>query len=78
MDIDGFAFDPATTEVPVGTRVRWTNRDPAAHTVTAEDGSFSSDPLGQGAQFAFVFAQPGTFAYRCAIHPAMEGTVIVR
>jgi hypothetical protein len=78
VNIKGFAFVPATVEVPRGTRVRWRNRDPTQHTVTARDGSFSSDPLSGGATFAFVFAQPGTYTYRCAIHPTMEGTVTVR
>jgi plastocyanin len=24
-----------------------------------------------------MFAKPGTYAYHCAIHPSMKGTVIV-
>jgi plastocyanin len=75
--IEGFAFDPGTIEVVGGTKVVWTNEDPEAHTVTAEDGSFGSDPLGTDGTFAFTFDAPGEYAYLCAIHPAMEGTVRV-
>jgi plastocyanin len=75
--IEGFAFNPGTIEVVGGTRVVWTNTDPEQHTVTAEDGVFESDALGPDGTFAFTFEAPGEFAYLCAIHPAMKGTVRV-
>jgi len=34
--------------------------------------------LAQGESFSFTFDQPGTYDYRCVIHPEMEGTVNVR
>ena len=76
--LEGFAFDPPTLEVSPGTEVTWTNQDPADHTVTARDGSFDSGPFGQGDTFSFTADEPGRVAYFCAIHPTMEGTIIVR
>ncbi len=55
----------------------WTNNDSASHTVTADDGSFKSDTLATGATFSQTFAKAGTFAYHCAIHPSMKGTITV-
>ena len=78
VSIAGFAFAPATITVTAGTTVTWTNDDSASHTVTADDGAFTSDTLASGAAFSQAFASPGTFAYHCAIHPSMKGTVIVR
>lgn len=75
--VKDFAFDPAVTSVPVGTEVTWRNEDPAAHTATALDGEFDSDTLDPGAAFKFRFEEPGTFSYRCEIHPEMKGTVKV-
>ena len=75
--IEGFAFEPGTTKVQAGTTVSWTNGDPTEHTVTAKDGSFSSEPLPNGKGFRVTFDQAGTFAYFCAIHPTMTGTVQV-
>jgi plastocyanin len=75
--IQGFAYQPPTISVQSGTQVTWTNADPTEHTVSAEDGSFSSDPLGSGTQFSTTFDQPGTYAYLCAIHPDMRGSVEV-
>ncbi len=78
VSIANFSFQPAAITVPVGATVTWTNNDSAGHTVTADDGSFKSDRLGSGATFSQSFAQAGTFAYHCAIHPGMTGTVTVR
>jgi plastocyanin len=77
VSIAGFAFQPGSLEVAAGTTVTWTNDDPAPHTVTAADGSFDSGTLASGATFSQVFDAAGTFAYACAIHPTMTGTIIV-
>jgi plastocyanin/uncharacterized cupredoxin-like copper-binding protein len=77
LAIQGFAFAPATLDVPAGTEVTWTNQDPAPHTVTADDGSFDSGTIDPGATFSSMFDQSGTFTYMCNIHPAMSGTVRV-
>lgn len=73
-----FAFVPATVEVGVGDTVRWTNDDPAPHTVTADGGAFDSKQLDPGADYAVVLDRPGTFAFHCEIHPTMVGMVHVR
>jgi plastocyanin len=78
VSIANFSFQPATITVPVGTTVTWTNNDSANHTVTADDGSFQSESLGSGATFSQTFATAGTFAYHCAIHSSMKGTVVVK
>ena len=72
------AFQPVDIEVPVGTTVDWTNEDPFAHTVTARDGAFDSGTMDGGATFSQTFSEPGTYAYFCAIHPSMTGTVTVK
>ncbi len=78
--ISGFAFAPAQVTVPVGSRVTWTNRDDTPHTVTsaATPRLFGSEALDTGAQFGRVFDKPGTYRYFCALHPKMQGIVVVR
>jgi len=78
VTIANFSFQPATITVPVGATVTWTNDDSASHTVTADDGSFTSESLGQGATFTRAFPAAGTFAYHCRIHPSMTAVVTVR
>jgi plastocyanin len=77
VSITGFSFQPATLETDAGATVRWENQDGAAHTVTSSDGTFDSGRLSSGDSFEFTFGTAGTFAYACAIHPSMVGTVVV-
>jgi plastocyanin len=77
VNIDDFAFVPATLTVSAGTTVTWTNRDEEPHTVAASDGSFHSPGMGTGATFTHTFGTAGTFDYVCSIHPMMHGTVVV-
>jgi plastocyanin len=78
--IDQFQFGPAVLNVPVGTKVTWTNDDSDPHTVTseAEPKLLKSPPLDTGESFAFTFDKPGTYRYFCAIHPRMQGVVVVQ
>ncbi len=78
ITISDFSFGPATTSVPAGTTVTWTNGDPFDHSVVSSDKTtFRSDPLGNGDTFEFTFDTPGDFAYVCGIHPSMHGTITV-
>lgn len=77
ITIQGFAFSPATITVPVGTKVTWTNQDPATHTVTSDTGAFDSKNLTTGSTFSFTFSQAGSFAYHCNIHTRMTATILV-
>ncbi len=78
VSISGFAFVPAVDTVKAGATVTWTNQDAVAHTVTADDGTFGSAHLGNGATFSRTFNTAGTFTYHCAIHASMHGTVVVQ
>ena len=77
VDIVDLAFEPATLEVEPGTTVTWTNTGVAPHTVSAKDGTFGSGTLQSGATFEQTFADPGTYAYLCQVHPEMSGTIEV-
>jgi len=82
VNIANFSFGPATLTVKVGTTVTWRNSEDAPHTVTADDGSFGSNTLGQGDTFSFTFTEVGTFDYHCqfhggAGHTGMSGTIVV-
>ena len=79
VEIKEYAFAPATLTVAVGTRVTWTNRDDTPHTVTsaAEPPLFRSGAIDSDDSFAWPFDTRGSFSYFCALHPHMQGTVIV-
>ncbi|HEY4250303.1 MAG TPA: cupredoxin family copper-binding protein [Roseomonas sp.] len=80
IHIDNFAFTPAELTIAAGTRVTWINRDDIPHNVVDRDNPRTrrSPVLDTNDSYAFTFESPGTFHYFCALHPHMQGTVIVR
>ena len=78
VKIDNFSFSPATITVPVGTTVRWTNRDDIPHTVVSDDKSIKSKPLDTDETFTYTFTKAGTYSYFCGIHPKMTAKIIVK
>ncbi len=80
VGIDNFVFTPAEVTVPAGTRVVWTNRDDIPHVVAsaATPPLFRSKAMDTDDSFAFTFDRPGRYPYFCALHPHMQGVVVVR
>jgi plastocyanin len=68
---------PAEIRVRRGQTVLWVNHDPTEHTVNADDGSWASGVLAEGAGFARRFEEPGRYPYHCLPHPQMSGVVVV-
>ena len=77
VTIQNFAFSPMTVTVNPGTTVQWTNLDGVAHTVTADNGSFTSGNINTNGTYSHTFTSSGTVTYHCAIHPFMHGGVVV-
>jgi plastocyanin len=75
VSIAGFAFSPGTVTVTEGDTVTWTNDDSTAHTATGD--GFDTERLDPGQSATITFSTAGTFAYGCAIHSQMRGTVVV-
>ena len=77
--IQSYMFMPGTMSVHVGDTVTWTNGDTAPHTVTTSNApvAISSPTLAKGDTFSYTFTVAGTYEYYCAIHPDMNGTVVV-
>jgi len=73
--IEGFAFNPDTLNISVGTTVVWYNNDSVDHTITARDNSFYSGRMSPNETFEYTFQQSGTLEYYCTIHPSMTGNV---
>ncbi len=74
--IASFAFSGPVT-VKTGTTGTSTNKDSAAHTVTATDEAFDSKKLDAGKTFIQKFEKFGTFNYKCNIHFSMTSSVKV-
>lgn len=77
VGIASMKFGPATITVKAGTTVTWTNNDNMVHTVTADDGSFTSGDMNYGSTYSHTFSTVGTVAYHCTYHAAMKASVVV-
>lgn len=71
------SFSPGTVTISVGGTVSWKNNDVTSHTTTATGGAWNQT-LAPGATFSRAFPVAGTFDFKCTIHPAMNGSVIVK
>lgn len=71
------AFEPATVTIKASEAVAWRFEDGQVPHGVVGDG-FDSPPRNQGV-FVHTFADAGSYAYRCPVHPAeMQGTIEVR
>lgn len=74
LDISGFRF--GTASVAPGGQVTVNNRDGAPHTVTGS--AFDSGQVEGGTAGSFTApSEPGSYDFRCQIHPDMSGTLTV-
>ncbi len=76
--IKTYLFVPDMVSVPAGATVMVDNQDGSNHTVTAADGSFDTGNLPGHTHAMFTApSKPGSYPYKCAIHPFMKGTLTV-
>ncbi len=77
-----YYFQPSSIIIKAGTAVVWINMSDGKHTVTSDPGAPSAfnttSVVTQNHTFALMFSTPGTYHYRCTIHPAtMQATIMV-
>ncbi|HEX2207443.1 MAG TPA: cupredoxin family copper-binding protein [Longimicrobium sp.] len=78
VEIRGFRFVPDTVAAAPGDTVVWTNADVVPHTATASGGGWDTGRIAASASGRVVIPRAGTYAYVCAYHPTMRGTLVVR
>jgi plastocyanin len=74
-----FAFEPKDASVAAGGRVTVTNNGQAPHTMTLDDVDLDTGNIDPGASAELTAPDaPGSYSYRCAVHPArMRGVLVV-
>jgi plastocyanin len=75
VKIVSFAFQPKTLKLTRGAKVAFANSSNTAHTATTS--SFDTRRIAPGKTAVVRFANKGTFAYHCKIHPFMKGKIVV-
>ena len=74
-----FAFEPKDASVAAGGKVTVTNKGQAPHTMTLDDVDLDTGNIDPGASAELTAPDaPGSYSYRCAVHPArMRGVLVV-
>lgn len=75
--IDEYEFTPFRARIKAGTSVTWRNNGRLAHTIVAEDGSWTTGTLRPLDFAAVKFDKPGTYTYICKEYPWVYGQIIV-
>jgi plastocyanin len=78
VSIKNFQFSPNPIVVKADSTLTVTNDDGTTHTLTADDNSFGTGDLDGGATATVKIGAPGKYAYHCAIHNYMTGTIEAR
>jgi plastocyanin len=74
VSVEDNSFGPRVIEVAPGTEVTWTWDGDRQHNVSGD--GWQSETIDSGS-FERTFARPGTYDYRCTLHPGMTGRVVV-
>ena len=79
VSIADFLFGPEKVTVAAGTPITWVNTDGSPHQVTITGPKAQRTAvLLKGQSTQLTFAEAGTYAYICGLHPAMKGTIEVK
>lgn len=79
ITMQGKAFVPKVTVVPVGSTVDFPNQDPILHNVFSVSGEgFDLGLYKRPKSGSRTFDKPGVYTLYCNIHPQMSATVVVR
>jgi plastocyanin len=75
---NGQYYAPENAQLPVNSKVSWTNKDNIPHTATANDNSFDTDIINRGDSSTPVTlsgSAGANIAYHCALHPWMKASI---
>jgi plastocyanin len=76
--IQGCAFGPTVTRVPVGAEVTFLNADEVPHNVVGLAGGWGTQAdIAMGDRFSMNFTAAGIYPYECSLHPGMIGAIAV-
>jgi plastocyanin len=75
--VDEYAIAPGRARVGAGVTFKWTNMGVAAHSIVAQDGSWSTGEIQPAQSVSMSIAKPGTYIYYCKEHPWSQGELLV-
>jgi plastocyanin len=85
MTTGAFTPNPLSKSLAVSGKVTWANNDAVTgpygggtqHHIVSDNGVFDLGVMNPQQTVSFTFTAAGSYAYHCAIHPNMVGTVTI-
>ena len=74
---DSLQFAPTSATAKVGQVVNWTNTGSVLHNITFDQSCLTDSNFAPQGTWQIKFSQAGTYAYKCTIHPGMNGSLTV-
>jgi len=75
VSIVDFSFAPAAISAKVGDIITFTNNGAKSHSATLNEGDCGTGILAGGTSGGLTFSKAGTYAFHCAVHSSMTGTI---
>lgn len=75
--MDEHAFNPVRARIKAGDYMTFMNNGNISHTITGNDGSWTTGTLKSAESAQVKFDKPGTFRYSCREHPWAVGELTV-
>lgn len=75
IEIQSFKFNPPHVRVQIGDMIKWTNRDLAPHTATANELGWDTGELATGQSADVEVSEEMETEYFCVFHPHMKGSI---
>ncbi|MFN2582675.1 MAG: plastocyanin/azurin family copper-binding protein, partial [Candidatus Dormibacteria bacterium] len=72
---DSLQFQPSSSSAKVGQVVGWTNTGSVLHNITFDQSCLTDGNFAPQGTWQIKFSQPGTYSYKCTIHPGMDGSL---
>ncbi len=77
ISLKSLRFSPSKVTVKVGQRVDFVWQESVAHNVIFDAKRKSKTVSRKGTIWSTTFDAPGTFKYKCNLHPGMNGQITV-
>ncbi len=77
VELKQLKFSPKALRVAPNSKINFVWKENVAHNIVFSTGGFKSKTQNKGT-YTVELKKPGTYKYKCTLHPGMEGSIVVK